>query len=208
MVKISASLKIKNIFKLLLANVLIFIITAIFIEICGQVYAYYHPAYKALPFEPHAILGWRFIPNSEHIITGNHWYAKEFSSKVKINSHGFRDFERTIEKKHDTVRIALLGDSMVAAREVSFSKSSGQLLEEQLNNQSGIKTGKKFEFLNFGVPGYGVDQIFLNWEIFVSKFKPDYVFLYVFERGYLRTVSGVWCQRGFLGIDKFEKKIV
>jgi len=198
--------KIKTFCKLLLANILIFLVVGIVIEIGGQTYAYFHPAYKVIPFVPHPVLGWRFMPNTEHIITGNHWYAREFSSKVKINSHGFRDLERTIEKDKNTIRIALLGDSMVAARQLDFEKTAGQLLEKRLNKEFGPKTGKKYEVLNFGVPGYGVDQMFLNWDRYASKFNPDYVFLYVFEKNYLRTVSSVWCARGFLGIDNLGDK--
>ena len=93
--------------KLLLANILIFLNVGIIIEIGGQIYAYFHPAYKVIPFAPHPFLGWRFIPNTEYIIKGNHWYAREFSAKVKINSHGFRDFERTIKKNKDTMNCTI-----------------------------------------------------------------------------------------------------
>jgi hypothetical protein len=198
--------RIKTFCKLLLANILIFLVVGIIIEIGGQTYAYFHPAYKVIPFAPHPVLGWRFIPNTEHIITGNHWYAREFSAKVKINSHGFRDLERKIEKKNNTIRVALLGDSMVAARQLNFEKTAGQLLEKRLNKEFGPKTGKKYEVLNFGVPGYGVDQMFLNWDRYASKFNPDYVFLYIFEKNYLRTISSNWCARGFLGIDNLGDK--
>jgi len=192
--------KFKKFLKLFLANILVFLAVAIVIEVGGQIYAYFHPAYKVIPFVPHPILGWRFIPNSDHIVTGDYWYAREFSPEVKINSHGFRDFERSMEKDKNTVRIALLGDSMISARQVDFEKTAGQLLEKRLNKEFGAKTGKKYEVLNFGVDGYGVDQIILNWDTYAYKFKPDFVFLYVFERNYLRTVSPVWCQEGFFGI--------
>ena len=138
------SLKVKNIFKLLLANILVFLTAVIVIEVGGQVYAYFHPAYKVFPFVPHPILGWRFIPNSDHIVTGDYWHAREFSAEVKINSHGFRDFERPIEKNKNTVRVALLGDSMVSARQVDFEKTAGQLLEKRLNKEFGAKIEESF----------------------------------------------------------------
>jgi hypothetical protein len=47
---------------------------------------------------------------------------------LKINSHGFRDFERTIDKDKNTIRIALLGVSMIAARKADFEKTARQLL--------------------------------------------------------------------------------
>ncbi len=197
--------KVKNFGKLLLANILFLLAIVTLIEIGGQIYAYLHPGYKVIPFKPHQVLGWRFIPNSEHIITGDHWYAREFSSKVKINSHGFRDFERATKKNKDTIRVALLGDSMIAAREVDFEKTAGQLLEKRLNEKLSPKTGKKYEILNFGVPGYGVEQMYLNWNRFASKFNPDFIFLFLFENNYLRTISSNWCQRKFFGIDNVSQ---
>ena len=151
--------------------------TVIVVEVGGQLYAYFHPGYKVIPFVPHPILGWRYIPNSEHIQTGNHWYAREFSAKVKINSHGFRDKERTLEKGLGTVRIALLGASIVSSESVDFEKTAGQLLEKRLNKEFRPKTGKHYEVLNFGVPGYGVDQMFLTYGNFASKFDLDYIFI-------------------------------
>ena len=49
--------KIKTFCKLLLANILIFLVVGIIIEIGGQTYAYFHPAYKVIPFVPHPVLG-------------------------------------------------------------------------------------------------------------------------------------------------------
>ena len=121
-----STLKTKNLFLLLFSNILVFTVVIIIIEIGGQGYAYLNPAYKTISFVPNRILGWRFIPNSEHKITGNYWYAREFSVNLNINSHGFRDFERTIKKDKNTIRIALLGDSMIAAREVNFKKTATQ----------------------------------------------------------------------------------
>ena len=192
----------KIFFKLFLVNIFVFSLIAATIELGGQVYAFFHPSYKIIPFLPHPKLGWRFIANSEHILTGNHWYAREFSSKVKINSHGFRDFERRFKKNQSIIRIALLGDSMFTGRQLQFNATAGQLLEKKLNKEFGHKTGKTFEVLNFGVDGYGLSQVVINWMDYASKFGSDFVFLYVFERNYLRTISSTWCQRKFLGIDK------
>lgn len=195
----------KVIFKLITINIFVFLTIAVIVETCGQIYAHFHPSYKVIPFEPHHILGWRFIPSSEHMITGHYWYAREFSSTVKINSHGFRDFERTIEKGTKTIRIALLGDSMIAARQLEFEKTAGQLLEKRLNDELS-SSGYKYEVLNFGVPGYGIDQILLNWTSYVYKFKPDFVFVYIFENNYLRTISTTWCQKEFFGINDLGEK--
>ncbi len=191
---------------LLSANLIVLISLGLLIEIGGQIYAYLNPAYKVFPLSPHPILGWRFIPNSKHIITGNHWYAREFNSEIKINSLGFRDKERSFKNHKNTLRIALVGNSMVAGRQLEFEKTAGQLLEKRLNQELSQITGKSFEVLNFGVPGYGIDQYFLNWNLFASKFNPDFVFIYIFEKNYFRTISPSWCQSGFFGIQKLKNE--
>lgn len=66
-------------------------------------------------------------------------------------------------------RIALLGDSFMFGEEVPFEDSLGHQLEAAL--------GAEFQVLNFGVPGYGVDQMYLRYEKDVPKWKPDMVIL-------------------------------
>jgi hypothetical protein len=94
---------------------------------------------------------------------------------------------------------------MIAAREVAFEKTAGQLLEKKLNKKLSHKTGKKYEVLNFGVPGYGVDQMYLNWDLIASKYNSDFLFIYMFENNYFRTISPSWCQKGFFGLNYFGK---
>ncbi len=195
--------RVKAVF-ILLATFLCIVSLAVIVEICGQIYGYLHPSYVNLVLIPDSLTGWKFLPNSEHIHTQQHWYAREFSSQVKINSQGFRDFERKKQKKQNTVRIALLGDSMIAAREVDFNKTAGQLLEKKLNKEFNESTGKTFEVLNFGVPGYGLDQIYLTWIKVANRFKPDYVFVNVFDKSYFRSISNTWCQQGMFGLYDLE----
>ncbi len=186
-------------FLIFLASFLCLASLGIVVEIGFQIFGYLNPSYMNLVLVPDPILGWKFLPNSQHTYTGKHWYER-FNSSVKINSQGFRDFEREIQKEKDSVRIAILGDSLVAAREVHFEKTASQLLEKRLNEEFSKSTGKNFEVLNFGGAGYGLEQIYLTWTDFASQFKPDYVFVNVFDKIYIRAISSSWCQEGFLGI--------
>ena len=170
---------------------------ALTVELGGQVYASFFPSYRTLAFIPDPVLGWKFVPNFEFIHTGSSWYAKEFSTKVKINSQGFRDLERKEKKEKDVFRIAVLGDSMVAARQVDFSKTATQLLEKKLNAELGEATGKKFEVLNFGVGAFGVSQYYLTWQNYASKFQPDIVFAYIFEYSFFRSINLTRCSEDF-----------
>lgn len=125
--------------------------------------------------------------------TGKHWYAREFNTTVKTNSLGFRDLERKVEKDANTVRISLLGDSMVAARQVNFEETAGQLLEKMLNNGLTPKTGKKYEVLNFGVGAFGLGQQLLTYATYARNFKPDFVISYIFDFPIWRTINHIRC---------------
>ncbi len=170
------------------AQILTIVILLAFIELAGKTYAYFNPGYENLYAIPDRVVGWRLTPNLEYIHTGSHWYENEFRVKVKHNSLGFRDDERSVSKPHGVTRIALLGDSSVSARQVAFKNTSGQTLEKLLNQNSRTKRSKIYEVLNFGVDGIGVGQSFLTYRQYASAFDPDYVFLFVFEGDIWRTV--------------------
>jgi lysophospholipase L1-like esterase len=89
-----------------------------------------------------------------------------------MNSAGFRDFEYPKNKNPDVARIAVIGDSIAfgigaSQRETAYAKR----LEMLLNKES----KKRFEVLNFGVPGYGTVQIFERFKDKVMGYEPDIV---------------------------------
>ena len=75
----------------------------------------------------------------------------------------------TLPRTTDKVRIAIVGDSFAFAEHVKFEEPFGHLLDEAL--------GTDVEVLNFGVPGYGVDQSYLKLRKEVLGWKPDIVVL-------------------------------
>ena len=123
--------------------------------------------------------------------TGVHWYKNEFKTQIKINSLGFRDKERNLKKQKGLTRMAVIGDSFVVAREVPFDKTPSQLLERYLNesNPEGLSIRQKYEVLNFGITGFGIQQSLLANRIYVKDFAPKYVFLFIFEDTFWRTSS-------------------
>ena len=163
----------------------------IIIAVAGQIYTFLKPGYKVLDVIPDRDIGWRLVPNATFTYTGNHWYENEFKTQIKVNSLGFRDKERTVEKHKKLIRMVVMGDSSVAAYEVSFEKTPAQLLEEYLNgaNPGEFTQKTKYEVLNFGVGGFGIGQNFLTNRVYVKDFFPDYVFLFIFEGDIWRTVS-------------------
>ena len=64
-------------------------------------------------------------------------------------------------------RIALIGDSFTFGEDVNYEESWGYFLGKEL--------GSEFQVLNFGVSGYGLDQMFLRYEKDVRRWKPRIV---------------------------------
>ncbi|GKS62953.1 hypothetical protein YTPLAS72_02570 [Nitrospira sp.] len=62
------------------------------------------------------------------------------------------------------VDVALVGDSFTFGEEVAYEESYGYQLEQML--------GAPFRVLNFGVPGYGLDQMLLRYERDVRPWNP------------------------------------
>lgn len=93
-----------------------------------------------------------------------------------INSAGMRaDREFAPEPPPGKIRIALYGDSFTAGDDVADHEAWAALLEAALAEQ-----GIEAEVLNFGVSAYGMDQIYLHWQITGPQFQPDLV-LYGFQ---------------------------
>ncbi len=106
-------------------------------------------------FKYDRLVGWTFNPHR----------------RSDINGYGMRmpeDISFTPEK--GVLRIALFGDSFAAGADVSYEKTWGHRLENNL-----IEGGLNAEVLNFGVGGYGMDQAFLRWKELGYKFSPDIV---------------------------------
>jgi len=183
--------KIKNIFKILSAQALTVLVILLVIALVGQTYTFLNPSYENIDVIPDRQLGWKFKPNSIFTYTGVHWYKNEFKTQIKTNSLGFRDKERNFFKKKDLINVAVIGDSFVVAREVPFDKTPSQLLERYLNesNPGGLSVRKKYEVLNFGVTGFGIQQSLLTNRIYVKDFAPKYVFLFIFEDTFWRAAS-------------------
>jgi len=97
------------------------------------------------------------------------------SHSIKFNHMGFRDKERKKEAKPGVFRLAVLGDSMVEAKEVSESETAVRIFEKLMNEHYGRHA--KIEVMNFGVGGYGYQQFAKLLSSVVLEFKPDYILL-------------------------------
>jgi uncharacterized protein with PQ loop repeat len=78
-------------------------------------------------------------------------------------------------------RIALFGDSFMFSEEVAYEASLHKHMQSHLGND--------YQVLSFGVPGYGIDQAVLRYELEGEKWKPDIVVLAFVRDDFNRTLN-------------------
>ena len=123
-------------------------------------------------YESDPVIYTTYRPNAEG------WEVKEGENRVRINSLGMRDRERSVTPGPGTTRIALLGDSLVAATQVPIEKTMAQVLERTLNRTLG-QSGQSFEVLNFAQGGSTLAQQYLMLRNRVWDFQPQIVMVFV-----------------------------
>lgn len=75
-------------------------------------------------------------------------------------------------------RAVTLGDSFVFGNEVEAQENFAALLGRPEND---------LEVLNMGVPGFGIDQSFLKYKHFASRYEPDVVIFGIYVSDYERS---------------------
>ena len=78
-------------------------------------------------------------------------------------------------------RVALIGDSNAFSLEVPFKESWGYHLGRVL--------GSDVQVLNFGVDGYGIDQVYLRYQRDVRPWKPSVVVIGFIQHDLIRTMA-------------------
>lgn len=129
--------------------------------------------------EHHPVLGWYSQKSKVAVLKSQNFPDVE----IHTNDAGFRGTrEYTLEKPAGVIRTAVLGDSFVFGFGVADAATFPALLESQSKNR---------EVLNLGVPGYGIDQIYLSYKEIAKPFHPDIVIIGVFPEDFWR------CTRSF-----------
>jgi len=106
---------------------------------------------------------------------------------LSINSVGFRGKEYPVSKPENTYRIALLGDSVAFGWGVEIEDSIGYQLEMLLNRRK--RQNKRFEVLNFGIPGYNTAQEVRLLEIKVLPYSPDLILLFFTQNDFCPAID-------------------
>lgn len=116
------------------------------------------------------------------------WNRTEGEAFVKISSEGLRDREHSREKPPNTVRIAVLGDSMAEALQVPMESTFWSIVERRAKECKAFG-GRDVEVLNFGVAGYGTAQELLTLRHRAARYAPDVVVLAFYAGNDVRNNS-------------------
>lgn len=135
--------------------------TLLALESGARIYAHATHQSRGMTFDPE--LGWRPLPRVRKL--GGGWGVTRPAS---TNSHGWRDAERTFEKKPGIRRIAAIGDSFTFGTGVDDGERFTDLIQA---------AGPGLEVINLGVTGYGTDQELRVLEIEGTRYNPDVVLL-------------------------------
>jgi hypothetical protein len=118
---------------------------------------------------PDAVLGVRFIASKSGLSQD-----KCFKGRISVNSHGWRDRERSLTKPEGVYRVLVLGDSFMAGMQVDNDEIFASVLEDRLARMG---MPRRVEVINLGVPSYGTDQELLSLREFGIAYQPDLVLL-------------------------------
>jgi hypothetical protein len=114
------------------------------------------------------VLGWKKRPGARVV-----YQRREYTTEVRINSHGLRDPERPPEAASGATRVLALGDSFVEAYSVSLEASLTQVLERRLRRR-----GCRVEVINGGTGGYSTDQEYLFYRHEGARYAPAVVVVF------------------------------
>jgi hypothetical protein len=120
--------------------------------------------------QPDSLIAWRYIPDREY------WHGLENDHPItgRINSHGWRDRERTVSKPEGSYRIAVLGDSYVQALQVELDSTFLAIAERHWQHVE----GRPVEVLNFGRSGMTQTEEYIVLRSDAVRFDPDLVVLF------------------------------
>ncbi len=139
-----------------------------------------------------AHLGWAMEPGA------GGWQEQEGRAYLQVNRDGFRGPDYLRQKPVDTLRIAVLGDSVTEAQQVPYEDTFCVIIQRQLTAQCPLKaqiggqtqrTFKHVEVMNFGCDGYGTAQELITLRRRVWSYSPDVVVLALFTGNDIRNNS-------------------
>lgn len=117
--------------------------------------------------QPGKTLNAKTVPSKDEVLF--HEYDLE---DPRINNAGHRDTDFLIEKPNNTLRIALLGDSVAYGFGVPVEATFADRLEQSLSTDA-----RPVEVYNFAVSGYGTESHRRLFDTKIKAYKPDVLLL-------------------------------
>jgi len=159
-------------FKKIVFNLVILIISIIFIlvilEIAVRIFA--KPVYPILRTDK------KVGTIHQKSFSGQIWNNESKSwNYIKTNSLGYIGDEISRKKLANTIRIAVLGDSMTEGLQVDYYNNFVSKLDIALNISA--EEQKQFEILNFGVGGSGTFLQYQTYKHNIIPLNPEAVFV-------------------------------
>lgn len=138
-----------------------------------------------LQANPNGTGSYRMKPNLDLKVS-----VKGLNVHIQTNSHGMRWRETSRLKPAGVTRIAFLGDSFTfGCWSDSIESSFVGVFERGMGRP-------RYEALNFGIGGYGLDDMELLLHEQVAAFAPDYVVVMLFTGNDIRDT--------YLGLNKYD----
>ena len=128
-----------------------------------------HPRHEARILCLDAIMGNVYCPNIAERLDNMY----ESTLLVSINSQGMADREYALPKPGNTIRIALLGDSVAASLYTPNPEKYKSLWETALAK----RFGRPVEVMNFAIDGTGTWEQLQMFHLRARRFQPDVVVL-------------------------------
>lgn len=123
-----------------------------------------------LMHQRHPTRGIAGIPHAEG------WFLREGKAYLRFNAAGFNDREYPPAKPAGTVRIAVLGDGFVEARQLPQEQTFRIVAERELASCPALR-GRRVEIMNFGSGDSGTVQQLQTLRTEVWRYQPNLVLL-------------------------------
>ena len=154
-----------------------------------------HPSAKqAVWVDPDDDLGWTVTRSAE--------FSALEQIPYQINRQGFRDVrDFTSKEEGGSTRAVVLGDSFTFGAHLPEAEVFPRILNQFL--------GARWDVVNMGVPGYGIDQMVLAYEKYRDVLKPKVVLLVFIAEDMERVFEAFRRSEGLLkpSFDLFQGKL-
>jgi len=149
----------KNLFLLGITILVMIIFFEIFLRFSG----YTNYGFQKGVFVNDESIGYKLSPNYSgyQSVAGKGFF-------LKTNNLGLRDYrDYSMMAEDDRKRVVLLGDSFAFGNGMDLNETFAEILRQ--------KFGENVDIINFGVPGYDINNEYMIYEWIGKKYNPDLV---------------------------------